>query len=83
MATAAATTYFSLDGFHPNNLGYGAIANEFIKVINTLDGTTFPELVVEDLVWDPTYGVTSPPPAVVSGSLMTPDAARALRGMLK
>ena len=83
IATAAATTYFSLDGFHPNNLGYGAIANEFIKVINTLDGTSIPELTVENLVWDPTYGVTTSPTAVSPGSLMTQEAARALSGMFK
>ncbi len=81
--TAAATTYFSLDGFHPNNLGYGTLANEFIKVINELDGTAIPELEVGNLVWDPTYGVMASKSSTASGIMMTPDAGRALGGMFK
>lgn len=81
--TAAAITYFSLDGFHPNNHGYGALANEFIKIINALDGTSIPELEFENLVWDPTYGVMASKSSVAAGALMTPDAGRALGGMFK
>lgn len=83
IAGAAAITYFSLDGFHPNNLGYGAIANEFIKVINTLDGTSIPELDLGTVVWDPTYGVMASKSSAAPGVFMTPEAGRALEGMLK
>lgn len=33
---------FSLDGVHPNNFGYGIVANEFIKVINSKYGANIP-----------------------------------------
>ena len=83
IATAAATTYFSLDGFHPNNLGYGAIANEFIKVINALDDTSIPELDLGTLTWDPTYGVVATKSVAAPSALMTPAAGRALGSMFK
>jgi hypothetical protein len=34
---------FSLDGMHPSNTGYGVIANEFIKTMNSSLGTTIPQ----------------------------------------
>jgi hypothetical protein len=80
---AAATTHFSLDGFHPNNKGYAGIANEFIKVINELDGSEIPEVDLDTIVWDPTYGVMASKSASAPGVLMTPDAGRALAGMFK
>ena len=33
---------FSLDGIHPTNTGYGVIANEFIKTMNTFLGKSIP-----------------------------------------
>jgi lysophospholipase L1-like esterase len=33
---------FSLDGFHPTSQGQGLIANEFLNVINSRYGSTFP-----------------------------------------
>ena len=57
LTSAAATTYFSLDGIHPNNVGYGLVANGFIDIINALDGTSIPRVDVGGLIWDPTYGV--------------------------
>jgi len=83
IAGAAAITYFSLDGFHPNNVGYGAIANEFIKVINELDGSSIPELDLGSLIWDPTYGVMASTSSAAPGEIMSPAAGRALEGMLK
>ena len=80
---AAAVTHFSLDGFHPNNKGYAGVANEFIKVINTLDGSDIPLVDLDSIVWDPTYGVLAPVPSSPTAGLMTPDAGRALAGMLK
>ena len=34
--------FISLDGYHPNQKGYGLIANEFIKAINTKYNATVP-----------------------------------------
>ncbi len=55
---AAQTTLFSLDGVHPNNRGYGVVANGFLTTMNTALGTAFPLVDVDALVWDPTYGQT-------------------------
>ena len=33
---------FSLDGVHPNSVGYGLVANEFISAINAKFGSTIP-----------------------------------------
>jgi len=41
IALAAASTYFSLDGIHPNQKGYGMIANAFLDEINRLRGTSY------------------------------------------
>lgn len=60
IADAAATTYFSLDGVHPNNQGYGFVANAFIDEINALDGTSIPHVDLGTLSWDPTYGQMAP-----------------------
>lgn len=54
---AAATTIFSLDGVHPNNHGYGIVANAFIDAINGLLETEVPHVDTAALTWDPTYGV--------------------------
>ncbi len=55
---AAAATLFSLDGVHPNNRGYGVVANAFIEKINELQGTNIADVDWNALVWDPTYGAT-------------------------
>ena len=55
-ALAAASTYFSLDGVHPNQKGYGMIANAFLVEINRLRGTSYPPVNLDDLTWDPLYG---------------------------
>jgi hypothetical protein len=34
--------FFSLDGIHPTSQGYGIIANEFIKAINSKYGASIP-----------------------------------------
>ncbi len=41
--------FFSLDGFHPNGRGYGLIANEFIRSINSFYKATIPEINISDL----------------------------------
>jgi hypothetical protein len=40
---------FSLDGVHPSTRGYGVIANEFIKTINTKFDASIPEINVSTL----------------------------------
>ena len=52
---AAQTTLFSLDGIHPNNRGYGVVANGFLTTMNTALGTEFPMVDIDGLIWDPTY----------------------------
>jgi lysophospholipase L1-like esterase len=55
---AAATTRFSLDGFHPNNRGQTLLANLFIEGINTELGLSGGDALVpvpDTAVWDPTY----------------------------
>lgn len=40
--------FFSLDGYHPNQIGYSLIANEFIKAINLKFNATIPTLNCPD-----------------------------------
>jgi len=40
---------YSLDGVHPTTQGYGLIANEFIKAINTKYGASIPPIDVSSL----------------------------------
>ena len=84
--TAAGMTAFSLDGVHPNNKGYGHIANGFIDVINGLDGSSIPPVDVTALSWDPTYGVTSPAPTSSDQPRkisITPEAAAAMGAIFR
>jgi len=57
---AALTTYFSLDGIHPNNQGYAYVANAFIVAINAalgLQGSDgYGPINAPISNWDPTYG---------------------------
>ena len=78
---AAATTYFSLDGIHPNNRGYGLVANGFIDVINEALDTDLPHVDIDDLVWDPTYGQSGK--VVPGGPLLTAEAARAMDAVFR
>lgn len=75
---AAAATYFSLDGIHPNNVGYGVVANAFIEKINELDGSSIPAVDLDTLSWDPTYGQTK---AAVPAAGLPLVSARAAEGM--
>jgi len=79
--TAAATTYFSLDGIHPNNRGYGLVANGFIDAINAALGTTLPQIDIGALIWDPTYGQLTPP--AKRDGLITPEAASAMDAIFR
>lgn len=76
--SAAAATYFSLDGIHPNNVGYGVVANAFIAKINELDGSAIPDVDLDTLSWDPTYGQTK---AGVPAAGQPLVSARAAAGM--
>ena len=59
VATAEATTLFSLDGIHPNNVGYAVLAEAFLDEIADLTGETFAP--VADQVWHSTYGLPGTP----------------------
>ena len=41
--------FFSLDGIHPTSQGYGIIANEFIKAINSKYGASIPAVDVSTI----------------------------------
>ena len=78
-APHAMETLFSLDGIHPNNRGYGVVANAFIEKINETLGTTVATVNVDALVWDPTYADYQPgPEPAKSTALVSPAAARAM-----
>jgi len=80
---AAAMTRFSLDGVHPNNHGYGIIANLFIAKINEMLGTEVPEVDLASLVWDPTYGVEVIVPAKTASPVLSPAVAEAMTAIFK
>ena len=85
IATAASTTLFSLDGIHPNNRGYGHIANGFIETINTAwpDVYDIPLVTVDNLSWDPTYGVPISKTIFGTGWELSPKAARAMGSIFR
>ena len=81
---AARATLFSLDGIHPNNIGYGYLANKFIAAINTLVGTSVQEVDLAGLTWDP--GHLHPAPAPTSATAMPTidaDIAGAMRNLFE
>jgi len=41
--------FFSLDGIHPTSQGYGIVANEFIKAINSKYGASIPQVDVSTI----------------------------------
>jgi hypothetical protein len=52
--------FFGYDGFHPTDLGYAIIANEFVKSINAQLGTKVPEVNLRPfLTGGATVGATS------------------------
>jgi len=79
---AAATTLFSLDGIHPNNRGYGVVANGFLEVMNTNLGTAFPMVDTEALSWDPTYGLGYGG-ALDTPPVISPEAATAMTSLFQ
>ncbi len=80
---AAAATLFSLDGVHPNNKGYGVVANEFISVLNDALGTSVPPVDVNSLTWDPTYGMGSGAKVVTSEVHLSPEAAARMSAVFR
>ncbi len=40
--------FYSLDGYHPNQKGYALLANEFVKVINRIYGSSLPTVNCPD-----------------------------------
>jgi hypothetical protein len=78
---AANVTLFSLDGIHPNNVGYGVVANGFIEVINQLAGTDVPAVDLSGLSWDPTYSEYQPLVPAAGNELLTREAAAAMKAV--
>jgi lysophospholipase L1-like esterase len=69
-ATYVSGNFFSLDGIHPTSQGYGIIANEFIKAINSKYGAQIPvvnvstipgSLVFKDQISMGKYGIPDIP----------------------
>ncbi len=79
--TAAATTYFSLDGIHPNNRGYALVANGMIDVINGALGTELPQIPIAAITWDPTYGMLDDTKTYTG--LVSPEAASAMDAIFR
>lgn len=77
---AAAATYFSLDGVHPNSRGYAFVADHFLTEINDLMGADYP-LIGEygAIPWNPTYGQGGK--SVGDGPLVSSEAGEVLRNM--
>ena len=65
---AEALTLFSLDGIHPNNIGYGVITNAFLEEITALTGETLDPVDLGTLAWDSTYGHPGTPDKKMDGS---------------
>ena len=80
IADWAASTYFSLDGVHPNNKGYAFTANAFLAKINDVTGSSWAQVPVDAFVWDPTYGVPIPANAAQGGiTKLSPEVVQAMR----
>jgi len=82
LQAAAAISFFGLDGIHPNNRGYGEVANGFIDVINAALGTDVPHVDLSSLVWDPTYGQAAGA-GKAHGALISPAAGRAMDALFR
>ncbi len=80
---AAATTLFSLDGIHPNNRGYGVVANGFLETMNTNLGTEFPMVDTEALSWDPTYGLGFGAGLLDTPPVISAEAATAMTSLFR
>ena len=80
IADWAASTYFSLDGVHPNNKGYAFVANAFLEKINQVTGSSWAQVPVDAFVWDPTYGAPIPSNAARGGiTKLSPEVVEAMR----
>ncbi|MGD9548971.1 MAG: SGNH/GDSL hydrolase family protein [Candidatus Krumholzibacteriia bacterium] len=56
VAETAARTYFSLDGVHPNQMGYAYVAGKFMDAIEAADDSySFDPAPPAAFTWDPTY----------------------------
>ena len=65
---------FSFDGVHPQQIGYGVIANEFIKVLNTELNAGLPEISLRPLM----LGTQAATTVAAADFVMSPQAGVAL-----
>ncbi|MBU2501596.1 hypothetical protein KJ682_09745 [bacterium] len=77
VAETAARTYFSLDGVHPNQMGYAYVAGKFMDAIElTDDSYSFDPVPPAAFTWDPTYaGYGGGKSAVASDGIPRVDPA--------
>lgn len=72
---------FSLDGVHPNSLGYGLFANEFVRAINARFGASIPPVDLARLQDVPAASVAGIQPAAAARAV-DPAALAVLRASL-
>jgi lysophospholipase L1-like esterase len=65
---------FSYDGVHPQQIGYGVIANEFIKVLNTELGAGLPEVSLRPLL----LGTQAATSVAAASFMFSPEAGIAM-----
>ena len=81
---AAQATLFSLDGIHPNNVGYGVVANGFLTRINEVVETDVPLVDLSTLSWDPNYGQGYPAKSLDASRPMVPaELGEAMRSLFQ
>ena len=81
---AAQATLFSLDGIHPNNVGYGLVANGFLTKINEVLETDVPMVDLSTLSWDPNYGQGYPAKSLdASGPMVPAELGEAMRALFQ
>ncbi len=73
---------FSYDGVHPTSLGYGAVANEFIRSINRTFGAAIVPVDLSPFVFGEIGSPVFLPPQTVQGFQMTVEARDQLLGSL-
>jgi hypothetical protein len=57
---------FSYDGVHPSAIGYGIIADEFVKALNAAKGTSIPRPNFSQILFTPNVPPVPPPAPVVA-----------------
>jgi hypothetical protein len=57
---------FSYDGVHPSPIGYGIVADEFVKALNAAKGTNIPRPNFSQILFTPNVPPVAPPAPVTA-----------------